>query len=442
MASYQNEHSGDEDDERTSLLRQRGAANAGNGHGHSHGAQGGHGGHGEHGHSHGAQGGHGGHGEHGHSHGVSEGEAHGSEGESLKRATAKRAQRKLMIACVLCFFFMVAEVVGGFVANSLAIMTDAAHLLSDVAGFVISITAIHLASLPSTSKLSYGFLRAEILGAIISVLVIWVLTGILLYEAFFRFMDAMGPDPKLHTDGKVMFTVACIGLVVNLTLMKVLGHAHSHGPSGGHGHSHGDHGHSHAAPASGYGAVDDPEEQKHDGDAVAVSLQEQQEALLKEVENINVQAAYIHALGDLVQSVGVCIAGGLIWWRPEYQIADPIATFLFSLLVLFTTVGIMKSSVHVLMEATPEGVDLEKIHNGLLALDTVDGVHDLHIWSLTVGSSALSVHLHSTCADAGETLHIAREFLRSQGIDHTTIQVEHTDGDQRFEVKCEKTCCL
>ena len=133
-----------------------------------------------------------------------------------------KARRKLWLASALCFLFMICEIVGGFFANSLAIMTDAAHLLSDLAGFLISIFALWLATRAPTSRLSFGFHRAEILGALISVLLIWLLTGILVYEAIFRIRNPQ------DVDGKLMFIVASTGLGVNIALGFIL-HQSGHG---------------------------------------------------------------------------------------------------------------------------------------------------------------------------------------------------------------------
>lgn len=375
-------------------------------------------------------------GSHGHSHSHGSSSSSADETTPLKAATsssfrsvnrripldaaAKSAQRKLQLACVCSLLFMVAEVVGGFLAGSLAIMTDAAHLLSDVAGFCISLFAIWATTLPASSRLSFGFQRAEVIGAITSVLVIWVLTGVLVYAAIERFLECLEPNPKEHVNGKLMFIVACIGLLVNLILMQILGHGHSHGGGGGshghaakkndeenHGHSDGSgHGHAHGAADLETGA------KKKDG----------KKPKKARLENLNIEAAYIHALGDFIQSVGVCIAGGLIWYNPAWQIADPIATFIFSLLVLGTTYGIVKESVHVLMEGTPNGIHAEEIEDGLRALPAVLATHDLHIWSLSAGLPSLSVHVISDDPDAA--LHESQDFLMGHGITHTTIQVE------------------
>ncbi|RQM09541.1 hypothetical protein DD237_007574 [Peronospora effusa] len=367
------------------------------------------------------------------------------ESKSLRRNvltnSAKRAQHKLQLACICSLLFMCAEIVGGFLAGSLAIMTDAAHLLSDVAGFCISLFAIWVSTLPASKRLSFGFQRAEVIGAVTSVLVIWVLTGVLVYAAVERFMECLRPHPKEHVNGKLMFIVACIGLVVNLILMQILGHGHSHS-HGGHGHSHGGHGHSHGGESHGHGhgntsssssSIKEGHDHSHGlshghshGGHGNEDLENGQVSLSseKKLENLNIQAAYIHALGDFIQSIGVCIAGGLIWYKPEWQIADPIATFVFSLLVLGTTVGIVRDSVHVLMEGTPDGIHADEIERGLRHCSSVVAVHDLHIWSLSAGLPSLSVHLVSD--DAETALHAAQRYLLSKGITHTTIQIEKT----------------
>ncbi|CAH0488962.1 unnamed protein product [Peronospora farinosa] len=356
------------------------------------------------------------------------------ESKSLRRNvltnSAKGAQHKLQLACICSLLFMCAEIVGGFLAGSLAIMTDAAHLLSDVAGFCISLFAIWVSTLPASKRLSFGFQRAEVIGAVTSVLVIWVLTGVLVYAAVERFMECLRPHPKEHVNGKLMFIVACIGLVVNLILMQILGHGHSHS-HGGHGHSHDGeiHGHGHGNTSSSSSSSEERHGHSHGhshGGHVNEDLENGQVSLSseKKLENLNIQAAYIHALGDFIQSIGVCIAGGLIWYKPEWQIADPIATFVFSLLVLGTTVGIVRDSVHVLMEGTPDGIHADEIERGLRHCSSVVAVHDLHIWSLSAGLPSLSVHLVSD--DAETALHAAQRYLLSKGITHTTIQIEKT----------------
>ena len=158
--------------------------------------------------------------------------------DSEERSTS---MRKLLIAVALCSIFMTIEVVGGIKANSLAILTDAAHLLSDVAAFVISLFSLWAAGWEATPRQSYGFSRIEILGALLSIQLIWLLAGILVYEAIERLVA--GPR---EVDGRLMFIVSAFGLVVNIIMAVLLGHDHDHG----HGHGHDDHGHNHGFSVS------------------------------------------------------------------------------------------------------------------------------------------------------------------------------------------------
>lgn len=157
---------------------------------------------------------------------------------SLKDAEERSASmRKLLIAVILCVIFMSVEVAGGIKANSLAILTDAAHLLSDVASFAISLFSLWAAGWEATPRQSYGFLRIEILGALVSIQLIWLLTGIIVYEAVVRLVLGTG-----EVQGFLMFLVSAFGLLVNVIMAILLGHDHGHGHEHDH-HGHGDHDH-------------------------------------------------------------------------------------------------------------------------------------------------------------------------------------------------------
>jgi zinc transporter 2 len=140
--------------------------------------------------------------------------------------------------------------------------------------------------------------------------------------------------------------------------------------------------------------------------------------------NINVRAAFIHVLGDALQTIGVMIAAALIWHDPSWKIADPICTFMFSILVLFTTIRLVKQSVGVLMEGIPEGIDPKAVENSLFDVEGVREVHDLHIWSLSVGKPSLSVHLLAEGDGKGVLERSTKMLAREYNIHHTTIQVE------------------
>lgn len=134
----------------------------------------------------------------------------------------------------------------------------------------------------------------------------------------------------------------------------------------------------------------------------------------------------IHIIGDVIQSIGVIIAGAVIWYKPEWHIADPICTFLFSILVIFTTTGVARECIRTLMEGAPEEIDQDKFEEGLAALPGVVDVHDLHIWSISVGKTAMSAHM--TSSNPQKTLKKATSYARKHGIYHSTLQIEKVDA--------------
>lgn len=158
---------------------------------------------------------------------------------------SRHVMRKLLCVLFLAGLFMAIEIVGGLLANSIAILSDAAHMLSDLLGFVISIISIYISGLPANTKHSFGYHRAGVIGALASIMVIWALTGFLIYFAVRRVINI----DEVEVEGPLMFGVACFGLLTNLVMIKVLhggeGHGHAHGHGSSHGHDHG-HGHSHS----------------------------------------------------------------------------------------------------------------------------------------------------------------------------------------------------
>lgn len=347
---------------------------------------------------------------------------------------------------------MVAELVGGYVSGSLAIMTDAAHLLSDVAGFLVSLCALGLSKRRASPVMSYGYHRAEILGALLSISLVWALTGWLVVEAVDRLRNPQS------INGKVMFVVAGLGVLVNGIIGLVL-HSHHH-----HGHDH-------------------QHRRHHDYEQPGLPLSPRREPLLGAAEcgqsysvdemvhyypaepSLNVRAAFIHAIGDLIQSVGVLLAASLIWWRPSWQIADPLCTFLFSLLVLASTWMLARDTIVILMEGAPPGISHALIKEQLGAIPGVQEVHDLHIWSLAPGKIAATVHIvidwlalrsephegdprslryrdsppPTDCPAAYErVLMQCQSVICAQGVHHVTIQI---DPASRWSPHCRVDCC-
>jgi cation diffusion facilitator family transporter len=254
---------------------------------------------------------------------------------TLSTQSKKNSLKKLVVVSVVCLIFMSVEIIGGIISNSLAIMTDAAHLLSDNVSFAIAIISIIIANKPASNEMSYGYHRAEIIGAMLSVAMIWGLTIWIVYEAFIRIFN---PE---KIDGGIMLMTAVFGLICNRIMAKVLHHSHG---AHGHDHSHGAHSHDHSH-----------EGHSHDHHSHGSHL-----------EDVNVRAAFLHVLGDMIQSIGVIIASVVIYFFPDWSIADTICSFLFSILVICTTYSITKECIGVLMEASPVGIDIEKLNDDLL----------------------------------------------------------------------------
>lgn len=362
------------------------------------------------------------------------------------------SMKKLLIAATLCIIFMSIEVAGGIQANSLAILTDAAHLLSDVAAFAISLFSLWASGWEANSRQSYGFFRIEILGALVSIQLIWLLAGILVYEAIARLIHETG-----EVKGFLMFVVSAFGLVVNVIMALLLGHDHGHGHGHGHDHGHGSHSHDH-------GEDDQSQEDEHvRSDGVTITRHHHHhhreghskndehhhthetdvhEPLLKccsddehkshgtdqqkKQRNINLQGAYLHVLGDSIQSIGVMVGGAIIWYKPEWKIIDLICTLIFSVVVLGTTITMLRNILEVLMESTPREIDPRRLEKGLCEMEEVVAVHELHIWAITVGKVLLACHVKiKPDADADVVLDKVIDYIkREYNITHVTIQIE------------------
>jgi cobalt-zinc-cadmium efflux system protein len=295
--------------------------------------------------------------EHDHAHGHGHAHVHGMHGAGA----APRALRK---AILVTFVFMLLELVGGYISNSLALTTDGLHMGADVAAMAFSLFAIWISERPKTARMSFGYYRAEILGALASGLGIWLISGFLFYEAIIRLQN----PPEVQ--GRIVFVIATIGLCANLLSMKML-HSTTH-------------------------------------------------------ENMNVRAAYLHLVSDALGSLGAVIAGAVIWWS-GWRMIDPLISILAAALMLWSSWGLVRDAVNVLMESTPSGIDPERVRLGLSALPGVTEVHDLHIWAVASGRMALSVHIIAA-GEPEILLSSANELLETQHqIIHTTIQVEHPE---------------
>ncbi|GLD59282.1 zinc transporter 8 [Lates japonicus] len=337
-----------------------------------------------------------------------------SHAQEDREREKKVARKRLYVVSVVCLVFMIGEILGGYFAGSLAVMTDAAHLLVDFTSFVISLLSLWLSSRPATHKLSYGWHRAEILGALLSVFTIWLVTGVLVYLAVERLIS-----DDYTIEGTIMLITSGCAVLANIIMALTLhqsGHGHSHGglSSHGHGHSHGN------KKRKGYDQISN-----HD-DHVDVEQKGADRGRRAQQANASVRAAFVHVVGDLLQSLSVLVSAIIIFFKPEYKIADPICTFLFSILVLCTTFTIMRDILIVLMEGTPAGVRYSEVREGLLAVKGVTAVHNLHIWALTMNQAVLSAHVAiDESVDAQTVLReMTQACFSSFNFHSVTIQME------------------
>jgi zinc transporter 2 len=326
---------------------------------------------------------HGGGHDHGHGHGDGHGHGHADTEEPLTRlkdriekkkiekaaANVERiegAMSKLKLVSFVSVFFIIAQCTGGYLANSIAIFADTVHLTSDMVGFGMSILALNLSQREASVGLTFGWHRAEIIGTIFSVTFLVSLTIWLLVEAIDRVKNPQ------NIDGEIMLITAVCGLFFNLIQMSILHQGDDHFHMGGGGHDHGhDHGHSHEGGdfeddimyhggGHDHGHGHGKEETKghghgHGKDDDTKSTKSKAESA--QSRNINVDAAFLHALGDMIMSIGVIIASTIIYIWPTAKLADPICTFVFSVIVVVTVYPIMSNCLTVLMEGAPDEID-------------------------------------------------------------------------------------
>jgi len=273
-------------------------------------------------------------------------------------------RRRLLVTFVLVSVYMVAEVVGGIAANSLALLADAGHMFSDAAALGLALFAIWFAQRPATARHTYGYYRAEILAALVN-------AGSLIAIAVFIFLEALERfrNPPA-VEGGVMMAVATGGLVINLVSLWVL----------------------------------------HRG----------------RDESLNVRGAWLHVLSDTLGSVQAIVAGGLIV-AFGWSWVDPMASILIGLLVVYSSWALMKESVAVLMEGAPVNMDIDQVRDRLLQIPGTEEVRDLHVWTITSGLVALSAHV-SANRPRSDVLHALQHDLQDRfGIHHTTIQFDPPD---------------
>ena len=323
----------------------------------------------------------------------------------------KVAMFKLKIISTVCCTFMIIEFICGYLAGSLAIMSDATHLLSDLAGFLISLFSLIVAMKPADRNFTFGYHRFEVLGALASILIIWGLTVWLLMAAIWRIQH---PNPIV---GFLMVCIAAGGLLFNIIMNRVL----AYNPVAN-------------SMDDGMGAI-----KKSSEDEIDLKQNSLEEPLLNDnivseelKHNLNaddnpvIRAAYIHILGDMIQSAGVLLAALIIYFyqdtHPGVRIVDPICTFCFAIVVLCTTLPVSRDCFYVLLESTPRDLDIESLYNDLSSINGVISVHDIHLWNISIGRPSIALHI--ICDNPKDILKIASQTCKSYGIKHCTIQAE------------------
>lgn len=288
-------------------------------------------------------------------------------------------KKALMISFIIITVYMIIEAIGGFITNSLALLSDAGHMLSDSVSLGVGLLAFTLGEKVANYSKTYGYKRFEILAAVFNGVTLILISIYIFYEAYHRFVE----PPEVASTG--MLIIASIGLLVNILVAWILMR----------------------------------------GDTE---------------ENLNLRAAFLHVLGDLLGSVGAVTAALLIMFF-GWGWADPLASVIVAILVLISGWRVTKDAIHVLMEGTPKSVELDKIIKTMESVKGVLSIHDLHVWSITSGQNALSCHAvvdgNLSVLESQKILRTIEHELEHQGIGHVTIQMENNDHPHEDSLLCQ-----
>ncbi|MDW7771765.1 MAG: cation diffusion facilitator family transporter [Desulfobulbaceae bacterium] len=288
------------------------------------------------------------------------------------------SRRSLFLSFIIISSFMVIEAIGGLLTNSLALLSDAGHMLTDAGALALSLLAIKIGEKPPSLTKTFGYRRFEILAALFNGMALWAIVGVILREAYLRLQSP--PDVKAAG----MMAVAVIGLLVNLVAIRLL-------------HAHKD-------------------------------------------ESINVRGAFLHVIADSLGSVGVLVAG-IIIMTTGWTLIDPLISLVICALILWSSWRIIRDAVHILLLGVPTHINYREVEENILDHEGVCCLYDLHIWSIASGHEAVSAHvvIAEGFGRQEELLKNIIESLHSKfGIDHTTIQIEesHTIKDQGINAVC------
>ncbi|MCO6504249.1 MAG: cation transporter [Snodgrassella sp.] len=295
--------------------------------------------------------------------------------------THSNDKKTLKVSLAIIAVYMLVELVGGWLTHSLALLSDAGHMFSDALALLLSLMAFHLSDRPVDRWQTYGYRRFEILAAAINGLALVIIALFIIYEAIGRFMY----PPQIATGG--MLTISAIGLLVNVLVAWYI-----------------------------YRSTETK-------------------------ANINMRGAFLHVIGDLLGSVGAIVAAILMMFF-GWKWADPAASILVAILIAFSGYGILKTSMRILMEGTPEEMEIEHLSQVILTIPGIFAVHDLHAWTITSNLNALSCHIvvegTLTVSQAEQLVNKLTEKLLAHNIHHVTVQTEsseHKHGENLL-------CCL
>ncbi|MEO9307846.1 MAG: cation diffusion facilitator family transporter [Nitrososphaera sp.] len=292
-------------------------------------------------------------------------------------STSSNRISKLKIVLILTSTYFVAEIVGSLLTNSLALLADAGHMLTDVGGLALSLFAINFTRKKPTPQRTYGFYRTEILASLANSIALVMLSIYIFIEGYHHIFA----PPEIQSIP--MTIIGGVGLAVNVLCVKILG-GHSHEDGGHEGHDH-----------------------KH------------------EEENLNMKGARLEVLSDTVGAAGIIVTGIIIFFT-KFYLSDAIFSIGLSIFILPRTWSIMKKSINILMEGTPSNIDYEEVKNAILKIKGVTGIFDLHIWAITSGMNALSAHVVTLDQTKSQTIILEiRSILENKfGIIRSTIQIE------------------
>ena len=272
---------------------------------------------------------------------------------------------RLRLVLLVTALFMVVEAAAGWVANSLALLADAGHMFADVAALGLALFVAWAARRPATAERTYGYLRLEILAALVNGAALLVLAGGIVWEAMQRFQEPPVVEPR------ILFGVGFAGLVVNVVALRLLHRGHQH--------------------------------------------------------SLNVRGAYLHVLGDLLGSIGAMAAGAVILVT-GWTLADPLISVAIAVLIVWSGAKLARDSVEILLEATPRHISLSEVERRIAGIPGVNDVHDLHVWTLTSGVVAMSGHAVVSDPGANQrVLETVQGQMADLGIKHVTMQLERDD---------------